>query len=96
LLLLLFSAQRGETVKEQLAKIGQGDGVLAGDAFARDSFSDGSRNPSSTWVYEATRSMRHPPAKLNQQMVSASDAREGWFILPRHFLQAYNPCYSWP
>jgi hypothetical protein len=40
LLLLLFSAQRGETVEEQLAKVGQGDGVLAGDAFASELFNE--------------------------------------------------------
>jgi hypothetical protein len=40
LFVLLFLAQRGEAIKEQLAEIGQGDGVAAGDAFAGELFDE--------------------------------------------------------
>jgi hypothetical protein len=36
LLVLNFLPHRGKTIEEQLAEIGQGDGVAAGDAFASE------------------------------------------------------------
>ena len=35
-----FFAQRGEAVEEQLAKVGQGDGVASGNAFASELFDE--------------------------------------------------------
>ncbi|MFI5059255.1 MAG: hypothetical protein ACHQLQ_13835 [Candidatus Acidiferrales bacterium] len=39
-LFLNFSPHRGETVEEQLAEIGQSDGVAAGDALAGELFDE--------------------------------------------------------